>query len=91
MDVLWRPVDDYLVQGARPTGPSLGSYKGCEIPDTIVDMFGYNYSYVGVAPRDEDGDINPGALEAGEFIVSPGLVYRREGVTRSRWQAIWRS
>lgn len=38
---------------------------------------GYAHFYAGVAPRKCNGVFDVDALGAGEFIVRPGLVYRR--------------
>jgi hypothetical protein len=34
-------------------------------------------TYAGVAPRRLDGEFDIDALRPGEFIVKPGLIYRR--------------
>src|SRR5262245_4752748 len=46
-----QPVEYFMLQNPRPEGPSLGSYAGCPIPATMVDLFGKRYAYAGVAPR----------------------------------------
>ena len=55
----------------------MGFYADQEIPELIVDEFGRRFVYAGVAPRKFNGVFDVDALATGEFIVRPGLVYRR--------------
>jgi hypothetical protein len=90
MDIVGRPVEDFIVQDAKAVGPSVGSYDGREIPATIVDRFGRRYAYVGLAPRGWDGGLDPDALGPGEYVVLPGLLYRREDAKPGWLAGLWR-
>ncbi len=84
-----RPLDYFVVQEPRPTGRSLGLFADREISETIIDMFGNRYTFVGLAPRKWNGELDAKALGAGEFIVLPGLVYRRECPRPKGWFKLW--
>ena len=59
-------------------GPSLGFYRGREIPDYLRysdNLFG---RFVGIAPTTENGLVNLDSLDDDEFVVCPGLIYRVE-------------
>jgi len=84
-----RPLDYFVVQGPQPTGRSLGLFAGRDISETIVDMFGNRYAFVGLAPRKWNGELDAKALGTGEFIVLPGLLYRREDARQKGWFALW--
>jgi len=88
--VLDRRVEFSILHEVKPTGPSIGFYAGREIPASVVDMFGRRLLYAGVSPRRWDGVFDVEALEAGEFIVQPGLVYRlvTSGVTAPWWKSL---
>lgn len=60
----------------KPTGGSIGLYAGKEIAASVVDEFGRRFVYAGLAPRKANGELDARALEKGEFIVMPGLLYR---------------
>lgn len=89
MYVIDRPIDYFVVQGPKPTGRSLGHFADREISETVVDMFGNRYTFVGLAPRKWNGDLDVKALGAGEFIVLPGLVYHRERAEPKGWLTLW--
>jgi hypothetical protein len=71
-----RPLTYSLIRGATPTGPAIGSYAGAPIAASIVDAMGRHYDYAGLAPRRPDGTLDADALRPGEFILSPGLLYK---------------
>jgi len=79
-----RPIEYFVVHGARPVGQSIGYYANNEISSLIVDDLGQRYTYVGVAPRKWNGRFDVDALRPCEFILLPGLVYRREASKASR-------
>ena len=81
-----KPIEYFIVHEARPVGPSMGRYADKEIPSSIIDALGRRYAYAGVAPRKWNGQFDVDALRAGEFILLPGLIYRREGA-KSSWLA----
>ncbi len=66
-----------LLHGAKPAGRSIGEYAGQAIAEIVEDAFGHRLMYAGVAPRRLDGEFDVDALQPGEFILKPGLVYRR--------------
>jgi hypothetical protein len=80
-----KPIEYFMLHDAKPTGPSMGRFADREIPESVVDVFGRRYVYVGVAPRRWDGQFDVDALGTGEFILPPGLVYRRKGGARPSW------
>lgn len=85
-----RPVDYFVVQGAKPVGPILGRFGEHDISEIIVDNLGYHYRFVGAAPRTWDGKLDTASLEPGQFILMPGLVYQRDESTRVGWfSALW--
>ena len=59
-------------------GKCIGSFRGQPIHEFVKDQFGREYEYVGAAPRMYDGAFDPAALREGEFILPPGLIYRRQ-------------
>jgi hypothetical protein len=83
-----RPIEYSILHGVKPIGPSLGYYNDSEIPESVVDDFGRRFVYAGVAPRRWNGQFDGDALEPGEFIVRPGLVYRIENMKNS-WLDSW--
>lgn len=72
-----RAVEFSIVHGAKPAGPSIGKFAGRDIPEAVEDDFGHLLTYAGVAPRLYNGKYDVDALKPGEFIVQPGLIYRR--------------
>ena len=86
-----RLIEYFILHDARPTGPNIGHYANREIPEFVVDTFGRHYVYVGIAPRKWSGQIDTDALQPGEFIVPPALVYRlKEGVKASWFGSLFR-
>ncbi len=73
-----RPVEYFMLHDARPAGQSVGLYANREIPASVIDDFGRQYVFAGIAPRRRNGDFDVDALRTGEFILKPGLVYRLE-------------
>lgn len=73
-----RDVTFSIVHGAKPAGRSIGEFAGQEIPEAVSDTFGHRLIYAGIAPRRMDGEFDVDALGPGEFIVKPGLIYRRD-------------
>lgn len=71
-----RHLEYAMLMDAAPAGPVVGQYAGGDIAAAVTDAFGRRYDFVSLAPRDWKGRIDVRALEAGEFIVPPGLVYR---------------
>jgi hypothetical protein len=73
------PVDYLILVEPRAAGPVVGFLGGNPIPEAVVDYFGRRYVYAGVAPRRRNGQYDVGALQRGEWIVEPGLLYRSAG------------
>lgn len=71
-----RPIDYVLIHGAQSSGASIGIFDGEDIPETLMDNSGRNFTYVGLAPRTWSGQLDRDALGPGEFIFRSGLVYR---------------
>jgi len=65
-----------LLHNVKAAGRKIGLYMGLPIYEAIVDDYGRRYVFSGVAPRDSTGELDPHALQKGEFIVRPGLAYR---------------
>jgi hypothetical protein len=72
-----RPVDFLIIHEPRSNGKLLGTFGGCDISEFVLDQFGHRYEYVGLASRRWNGNFDGEVLRAGEFIVEPGLVYKR--------------
>jgi hypothetical protein len=49
------------------------------MPIAVLSIEIRRFSYSGVAPRWRDGSYDTDGVGAGEFIVEPGLLYRRGG------------
>ncbi len=82
-----QPVEYSMMVEPRPSGPTIGLYRGLPIAERVVDQFGRRFLYVGLASRRRDGRFDVASLRAGEFIVEPGLVYRLEGNERASRKA----
>ena len=63
---------------ARSEGQVLGRFRDSPIAAVIVDDAGRRYCYAGVMPSKASGQYELEKLAPEEWIVSPGLVYRRE-------------
>jgi hypothetical protein len=74
-----RPIEYSILQGAEPAGPIIGNYADKGFAEFVRDEYGRLFVYAGLAPRRRDGRFNDEALKPGEFIVLPGLIYRRKG------------
>ncbi len=85
-----RSIEFFVLHDMKPAGPSMGRYADSEIPESIIDMFGRRYVYVGVAPRTWGGQFDVDALQPGEFILPPGLVYRLEHMKPSWLSQLFR-
>ena len=57
-------------------GPSVGYYKGKEIPAYYITGDDKRFNYVRVAWDDTDGTTPLDQLEDDESLISPGLIYR---------------
>jgi hypothetical protein len=57
-------------------GPSIGTYKGRDIPEWL-DKAGERFGYDRIAMEDRDGTTPLAQLRPDEFVVAPGLIYRR--------------
>jgi hypothetical protein len=56
-------------------GRVIGSYAGQPIFESVYDLDGLRYVYVGVAPRLRSGRVDVKALRENQWVVEPGLVY----------------
>lgn len=57
-------------------GPSIGTYRDRDIPDWF-DKAGERFIYDRIAMNDTDGTTSLAQLRPDEFVVAPGLIYRR--------------
>ncbi len=73
-----RLIEYFMLHDAKPAGQSVGIYANREISESVVDDFGQRYVFAGIAPRRWNGDFDVDALRTGEFILKPGIIYRRE-------------
>lgn len=83
-----RPIDYFILQGARSFGRDIGFFAGKKISEAVVDAFGQYYVYSGVAARTRSGKFDIDGLQKGELIVLPGLVYRHDA-PRKGWRRIF--
>jgi hypothetical protein len=82
-------VDLVMLVDPKPAGPILGYFRDQPIASAVIDYFGRRYVYAGVAPRRRNGGYDVDALEKGERLMEPGLVYRDEAIRpRARRRAI---
>jgi len=70
-----RPVEYFILVEPRPNGSIVGRYAGHPIAEAVVDYFGRRFTYAGIAPRLRSGRYDVDALQPGEWIVEPGLIY----------------
>lgn len=64
------------------TAPSLGNYRGRDIPAWIVAPHrGGRMAFVGIATEDQDGAVPLAQLATNEVVICPGLIYRLEAAT----------
>jgi hypothetical protein len=73
-----RDDEHLLLYQATGTGAVIGSYLDHSIHETLVDEFDRTYSYLGLAPRRSDGSFDAALIAAGEYVLPPGLLYRRD-------------
>lgn len=83
-------IEYFLLHDATATGPSVGIYANSNIPASVADEFGRRYVFAGLAPRQFNGEFDLDALEVGEFILMPGLVYRLERLPRSWIESLFK-
>lgn len=76
--VTGRPLEFFILNGATPSGLTIGKLGDSAISEFVTDYFGKRYRYVGLAPRTWSGRIDVDALQTGEFILPPCLVYQLE-------------
>jgi hypothetical protein len=73
-----RHVEYLILTDPKPDGPIVGYYGGCPIAAAVVDYFGRRYVYAGIASRRRNGQYDIDALGHGDWLVEPGLIYRRD-------------
>jgi hypothetical protein len=71
-------LENYLLSDTHADGPMLGYCAGQPIWEAVVDGFGRRYVYAGVAVYRRDGGVDLAALGRGEWLLKPGLIYRRD-------------
>ncbi len=69
-------LDCYMMIEPHPAGSAIGRLAETTISETMTDLFGRRFTYVGLAPRRHNGRYDLDSLRPGEFIVEPGLLYR---------------
>lgn len=57
-------------------GPSIGTYRGCDIPAHIIFKTGERRGFAGIAFEDGDRAMPLGQLQPNECVIAPGLIYR---------------
>jgi hypothetical protein len=60
-----------------PDGTVIGAFQGRPIPAVVIDSGGRRYEFAGLMPRNGTGEYDLSALARDEWIVEPGLIYRR--------------
>ena len=71
-------VEQYLLSDTKADGPVLGYCAEQPIWEAIVDGLGHRYVFAGVAVYRRDGGFDLEALGRGEWLLQPGLIYRRD-------------
>jgi hypothetical protein len=81
---IWRHDDAriYDLDVAGNDGRVIGSYAGQPIFESVYDLSGQRYAYVGVAPRLRSGRVDVRALGENQWVVEPGLVYEWDRTKR---------
>lgn len=75
-----------ILHNTTPDGPVIGRLDEREFSEFVLDEFGRRFAFSGVAPRLSNGQYDDAALQDGEFIVPPGLIYKYRGKTdKSGW------
>ena len=65
----------------------LGYCAGQPIWEAIIDGLGRRYVFAGAAVYRRDGRVDLEALGRGEWLLEPGLIYRRDRSEKPwRWQ-----
>jgi hypothetical protein len=67
-------IDPSLILSDR--GPSIGIYRDYQIAEWIMKC-GERFDYDRIAMEDEHGAVPLAQLRDDEFVVAPGLIYRR--------------
>ena len=63
---------------SQTTAPIIGTYKDYPIPEWIdAPERGGRHAYDRIAVEDADGGVALSQLRGDEFVVCPGLIYRR--------------
>ena len=71
-------LEQYLLSETRADGPVVGYCAEQPIWEAVVDGLGRRYVFAGVAVYRRDGQVDLEALERGEWLLEPGLIYRRD-------------
>jgi hypothetical protein len=79
-----RPVDYFMLQEPHGEGPLVGIFAGQAICECMTDYLGQRYRFSGIAPRLSNGRYDVDALQPGEWLVEPGLIYASEPRRRSK-------
>jgi hypothetical protein len=79
-----KPLEYSMLHNTQSEGPIIGRLDDLEFSEFVVDEFGRLFSYSGVAPRLSDGRFDNAALQDGEFILRPGLIYKYRGKAGTR-------
>ena len=69
-------LDYRMIDEPRSSGPTIGYLAETPIAETVVDRFGRHFLFAGVTPHKPNGRYDVEMLWPGEFVVSPGLIYR---------------
>ena len=72
------PVEYYILSHVAFAGAVVGSLADQPIRETVIDEAGQRYRFAGLACRDSNGRYDVFSLQAGEWIVEPGLIYVAE-------------
>jgi hypothetical protein len=67
-----------LLSDTRADGPVVGYCDGQPIAEAIMDRLGRRYVFAGVVTCQRDGAFDLTTLAAGEWLIQPGLIYRRD-------------
>jgi hypothetical protein len=71
----------YILIDPRPAGPALGAFQGQPIAAAVIDRDARRYVFAGIMPRTRSGQYDLAVLRPGEWIVEPGLIYRRDSAS----------
>jgi hypothetical protein len=70
------PFEYFILDHVIPAGPVACTIGTVPVRERVTDNRGNVYQYAGLVRRDPDGRLDVSALNPGEWILEPNLIYR---------------